>query len=372
MKDKKTKKRRRLVVLACVAVTLIGLYLFAVYSQIPAVKFWRTIYIETVMTTGDAQFLAEWFIPHRIIGEVMADKWDEDIIGGGAYLEVAPDSVGADTGDLSDPTGSPSSADPSSKAEDILGQSELTVGGPDMAGNTVLVNNVEEGIVISRVTGDGYKGLVMLIDDPARVALIDTVKQNGEGTRMPHILSDPDILAGINASGFLDPNGEGNGGQVIGLSYDGGHFSGKYMSSWDSVLLTSDHRLVVGSIKNWERYDIRGGMQFGPVLVADGKPQMEGSNGYGIHPRTAIGQRADGVMIFVVIDGRNVLHSLGCTVGDLCRIFVSYGAVNAACCDGGSSSVLGYEGEILNKNCSLNPTFGRRLPNAFVVYRKNR
>mgnify|MGYP005873766347 FL=1 len=44
-----------------------------------------------------------------------------------------------------------------------------------------------------------------------------------------------------------------------------------------------------------------------------------------------------------------------------------YGVVNAACCDGGSSSVLAYDGEVLNKNSSANPDYGRRLPNAFLV-----
>lgn len=36
-------------------------------------------------------------------------------------------------------------------------------------------------------------------------------------------------------------------------------------------------------------------------------------------------------------------------------------------CDGGSSSVLAYNGEVINKNSSLNPDYGRRLPNAFLV-----
>ena len=80
--------------------------------------------------------------------------------------------------------------------------------------------------------------------------------------------------------------------------------------------------------------------------------------GYGIQPRTAIGQRSDGVIVFLVIDGRNPTWSIGCTMSDLIEVLEKYGVVNAACCDGGSSSVLAYDGEVLNKNSSVNPDYG--------------
>ena len=73
-------------------------------------------------------------------------------------------------------------------------------------------------------------------------------------------------------------------------------------------------------------------------------------------------------MIFVV-DGRQVGYSLGATMGDCADVLEMYGAVNAGACDGGSSSVLAYEGEILNEPSTNMPT-GRYLPNAWVVARK--
>ena len=131
--------------------------------------------------------------------------------------------------------------------------------------------------------------------------------------------------------------------------------------------MTSDDRLVVGNVKDWKNYDIRAGIQFGPVLIADGKKAISGTGGYGIQPRTAIGQREDGVIVFVVIDGRQPTWSVGCTMGDLVDVLLNYNVVNAACCDGGSSSVLAYDDEVLNKNSSANPSYGRRLPNAWLV-----
>ena len=51
-------------------------------------------------------------------------------------------------------------------------------------------------------------------------------------------------------------------------------------------------------------------------------------------------------------------------------MMVRYGAVTAGGCDGGSSVVMAYDGEILNDNSSANPDYGRRIPNAFLVRSK--
>ena len=81
------------------------------------------------------------------------------------------------------------------------------------------------------------------------------------------------------------------------------------------------------------------------------------------------GQRADGVIVFMVIDGRQPGYSIGITVGEAAEILFMYGVVNAAACDGGSSSVLAYDGKIMNKP-STPMEAGRYLPNAFLVKEK--
>ena len=127
----------------------------------------------------------------------------------------------------------------------------------------------------------------------------------------------------------------------------------------------------MGNISLWNTYtNIRDGIQFSPVLIANGVKQVSGSAGYGLQPRTAIGQREDGVIALLVIDGRNVSHSIGCTVGDMADILMSYNIINASSCDGGASSVLAYNGEVITKNCSANPSLGRILPNAWLLRRK--
>jgi hypothetical protein len=72
-------------------------------------------------------------------------------------------------------------------------------------------------------------------------------------------------------------------------------------------------------------------------------------------------------MVFAVVDGRQPGYSVGITLGDLTDILMSYGVVNAAACDGGSSSILYYDGKIINTPSTPMKTTGRYLPNAVVV-----
>ncbi len=356
------RKKRVLIPLAAVILACV-LYSVFVFSNIPFVKYLRTIYIETAMTTGDHQWLATTFIPGYIIDDVMSKQTDtSDVVGGGEHLT----EINGDTADETQPadTEPPKTED---VPKDILVQNELTVGESDYAGYTVLINDIEQGLVVSEIVGSTYRGKIMLIDDPSRVYLGSTPYKHKEGLRIKAMMAHHGAIAGINASGFNDPNDSGHGGDIIGLSYSEGEYWGTAVSYYGAVLITSDDRLVVGNVKDWQYYDIRAGIQFGPVLIADGEPQIEGSGGYGIQPRTAIGQREDGVIVFLIIDGRQPTWSIGCTMGDLVEILTKYGVVNAACCDGGSSSVLAYNGEVITKNSSLNPTYGRRLPNAWLV-----
>jgi len=353
------------IILVTTAVVLTVMYFMFVFSSIPAIAYWRGIWIETAMTTADHQWLATAFIPKSIIDGVMGEQTKTDIIGGIEFLDTRSAETTAPTADI--PTVNDKEEEKAEVYNDILGLAKLNAGDTDYAGNILEVVDYDQGLFISAIEGNGFKGKIMLIDDPSRVFLAQTPKPNVEGVRILNYLEEFDAIAGINASGFADPGGEGNGGQVIGLSCSEGNFWGSFVSYYGSVVFTSTDKLVVGNIDVWENYDIRDGIQFGPVLVANGKKMVTGSAGYGLQPRTAIGQREDGVVVMLTIDGRNPVHSLGCTVGDLADIFEDYGVVNAACCDGGSSTIIAYDGKVLNKNSSLNAAYGRRMPNAFLV-----
>lgn len=382
------RQQRRARIIAAVAVSIIlalgGTYLLFVFSPVPFFRSMRNIWIETAMTTGEHQWLATAFIPGEIIDDVMNGLINPGTseIGGGAHLDThpaettAPDSepsAPAETTAPPETTAAPTETtappEPIDDPNDILDQANLVIGQPDYAGYTVTVNDIEQGLYITEITGFDtgyYRGYAMLIDDPARVFVGHTTLPN-EGLRIPYMLKAHGAIAGINASGFNDLGGQGTGALPMGKSCSNGVLWGEYSDFYSSIVLTETNRLVVGYIPDWSQYNIRDGAQFSPVLVADGQQKVFDSAGWGLQPRTAIGQREDGVIIFLVIDGRDVSHSIGITVGKMAEIMLKYGAVNAACCDGGSSCVLAYNGEVLNKNTSLNPTLGRRLPNAFLV-----
>ena len=113
---------------------------------------------------------------------------------------------------------------------------------------------------------------------------------------------------------------------------------------------------------------MRDAVDFGPFLIVNGKASfVKGNGGWGYAPRSAIGQRADGIVLLLVIDGRQV-SSAGADMGDLVDIFQRYGAVNAANLDGGTSSSMTLNGEFITK--PMNGNFvskTRPVPDAWIV-----
>ena len=96
---------------------------------------------------------------------------------------------------------------------------------------------------------------------------------------------------------------------------------------------------------------------------------VPGNRTAGLNPRTAIGQRSDGAILLLVIDGRQVI-SIGASLWDLVDIFQKYGAVNACNLDGGSSTLMWYQGDYIN-NCAS--VIGiRPVPTTFLVLKEGR
>ena len=122
------------------------------------------------------------------------------------------------------------------------------------------------------------------------------------------------------------------------------------------------------NIENYQKdNDFRDAVEFKPVLVLDGEKVISGSAGWGMQPRSAIGQTADGQVLLLIVDGRQPGYSIGCTMGDLADIMERYGAQQACNLDGGSSSIMYYNGRKITKPSAADKTNGRLLPNAFVV-----
>ena len=174
-----------------------------------------------------------------------------------------------------------------------------------------------------RIESTRYVGYVLEIPDPRRVKVATAKNIQEKGETVSNIAKDNDAVAAINAGGFHDPNGTGTG------------------------------RLPYGFIMQDGNYVI--GKDVGP----------DGDGGWGMGPRTAIGQKKDGTVIFLVIDGRQPGYSTGATLRDVQDVLYEEGCYIAANLDGGSITTLYYNGKVVNKPADL---LGERMiPTAFIV-----
>ena len=250
-------------------------------------------------------------------------------------------------------------------------------------------DNYPDGIRIESYAGDTYNAHIMIVRDPSQVYMgisTESFSTSIPGKRLNAVMEEENVLAGVNAGAFNDDGTASStvGSCPLGLVMSGGKCvwtSGKQPGLEGFAGFTNDDVLVVSTTNltkaQAEEMDIRDGCCFGPVLIMNGEVNMEAYNmNSGFNPRTAIGQRADGAVIFVCVDGRQA-GSIGGTYADVIDIMVEYGAVNACNMDGGSSSIMYYRdtygrygeaGQVQRINSySLLQSEPRRMPNYWLV-----
>lgn len=234
------------------------------------------------------------------------------------------------------------------------------------------VTDEDTGIEIVDIKGSTYNGKLMIIADPSRVfvGVPDSYGEDSRGLTVAKMIEKYDCIAGTNAGGFHDPNGQGTGGIPDGIViYEGELLWGNLDSSYNLAGLDENGILHVGSMTARHALDIgvKYAASYGPALVVNGK-SAGGKYGLGggLNPRTAIGQRADGAILLLVINGRSV-ESLGATMDDLASIMLAHGAVNATNLDGGSSSLMIMDGEYLTTSAYL---FGERVVATAILVKR--
>lgn len=379
----------RLLVLVIFLVTIA--YPFCLYTENGFITKWRTLYIETAMSTLSHQWLATAFIPQSIIDEAMANRyqsqadqvgkeseWTED---GETAEERAKDEKSAQEKffTLFDELDRESFEAYVEKHPKVIadGYSQVNIDRCDdgdartnivtTEGDAVLAINAKEGILIAEVKHDNYNGRLAFVKDSSRVSVGTCKSLFGHGQFVRDIASRYDAVLAINASGFEDTGGNGNGGTPYGFVKSQGKKL-RHAEGGDFKIIGFDdkNRLRIGGLKDTSQ--IRDAVEFTPALIIDGERLIKDSAGWGLQPRSAIGQKADKTTMMLVIDGRQAGHSLGCTVNECAEIFERYGAVQASNLDGGSSSVMYYNGrEITRPTTASDNDEGRYLPDAFIV-----
>ena len=210
-------------------------------------------------------------------------------------------------------------------------------------------NNDYKIIEISDKKFDGY---LVAVYDPSRVKTLVTANIGTSGQYVTTMAKNNDALIAINGGGFDDPNFSSTGGSPLGITVrDGVYMTTKSYAGTGGVIgFTEDDKLVLGkmTVSEAKAKGIRDAVTFGPFLIVNGKAsEVLGNGGWGTAPRTAIAQRQDGIVLFLIVDGRTASKP-GADMDDLIEILQNYGAYNAANLDGGTSSVLVVNNIIVN------------------------
>ncbi len=308
----------------------------------------RNIFIRSVRETSAVGFLANLYYTEDEILQMVGDS------------EAVPDYDETDSSLIQLPQPKPEEPDSDGATPD---QPKTDAWG--------LSDEDGDGIIIEEVRGESFYGYMMVVLDPSRVIMGSDPENYGiRGYTVEQMVKKFDAVAGINGGGFYDPDGTGNGSiPDTMVVYEGEVYYVENGTRRGFVGFDSNHILHVGNFSPTQikERDIQYGACFGPVLVVNGEAVDSSALGSGVNPRTAIGQRSDGAVLMLVINGRQI-GSLGATYADLAEIFLSYGAVNACNLDGGMSSMMWYQDKYVNTGAAV---FGiRPIPTAFLVLKE--
>ena len=315
------------------------IFLFLLYG--PYDKF-RVLLITSSMTTLSHQSIAKFFYSDKVIESVMIDnnvvsfneESDPDLISVGNY--------------------SKNKIYNSKYEKDIL-------------------KDTDKLYKVIKIKEDSYNGYLVVVYKPDKIHIAFSKDLGEKGELITSVMKREKAVIGMNASGFYDLNFNSNGAIPVGTVISNGKVvsdNKDYLVGDGFIGFNNDNKLILS--KDMSSMDAlekgyRDAIEFGPFLIINGKKSIiNGNGGWGIAPRSAIGQRKDGIVLFLVINGR-IPSSIGATMNDLCNIMLRYGAINASNLDGGSSSELFVKNNIINKPVGGGKSGLRYMPTFFVV-----
>ncbi|MGL5479884.1 MAG: phosphodiester glycosidase family protein [Clostridium sp.] len=224
----------------------------------------------------------------------------------------------------------------------------------------VNLKNRNDNIELFQFENSKYQGYMLVINDPSRVKVASTKYLGKKGETTSQMAQDHNAVAAINGGSFVDKssssNWTGNGGTPTGILMT----EGKVIPTGtgpnekkETMAITKEGKMLAGkySINELKALGVQEAVSFGPTLIRDGaQVQLNGEDSsQGVAPRTAIGQRSDGSIVMMVIDGRSIVDGLGCSITELQQLMLTEGkCVTAINLDGGKSSTMYLNGEVVN------------------------
>lgn len=332
-KNRKIKRKRRVkpifkyayVFVMCVYIMCCTGFLFLLYG--PATQF-RDWLVTTAMATMDHKHYCTWFYSQKEIDEVFSRNYIQEPSGSTDENLVNTDKT-----------------KPVVEYENEYEREILTK------------EDGNDKYKIIELEVNGCKGYLAVIYNPADVRVTTTDQVGVRGQYVTTMAKRENAYVAINGAGFHDPNYTSSGGSPKGITIADGKIitNNEYGKNPTGGLIgfTNDNKLVlwrdVYTAQDALRRGIRDAVSWGPYLVVNGEAAFtSGNGGWGYAARTAIGQRADGIVLFLVVDS-NYNRTKGADMSDLTDIMVRYGAVNASNLDGGTSSVMVVNGNLISK-----------------------
>ena len=324
-KSERKKGKGKIVLKTMLGIIITGMLigLFLLYGPITKFREW---YITSAMTTMTHQYLATWFYSDETINDVLSKN---------TVVEV--DEI-TDTNQINTDNKSKEEANLSN-----LNEYERAVLEKDK-------NHPEYKLI--NIEGKGYSGYLAVIYDASKIHTLVSSNLGKTGQYVTKMAENNKAVLAINGGGFEDENHNSAGGVPLGITISKGKILTKSSYSGPGGLIgfDEDNKLVLGkvSIAHAQKMNIRDAVTCGPFLIINGQSsEVLGNGGWGTAPRTAIGQRKDGIVLMLVVDGRKV-GMPGADMDDLIEIMERYGAYNAAALDGGTSTVMVENYKIIN------------------------
>lgn len=330
------------------AIYIVGLSTVGILLYGPAVEFKEWL-VTTAMNTKDHQYYATWFYNKDEIQEVFNNNY---------ILEPTEDT-------------------------------DTTMYQIDEEPVIEYANKYEKQVLVKDEGNDDYKlitfnvngckAYLAVIYDPANVSVTTTKHVGSYGEYVVDMAKREKAIIAINGGGFKDPNHSSTGGMPRGVVIKNSKIVtdntyGK-TATGGIIGFTKENKLVLlknTSAKTALKKGIRDAVSWGPFLIVNGKAAFtKGNGGWGYAARTAIGQRKDGIVLFLVVDS-NYNRTKGANMTDMTKIMKNYGAINAANLDGGTSSVMVVNGKMIS-----HPIDGalrkqtRPIATSFIMTKKN-
>ena len=317
---KKFKKVKMIVFSSLIGLYILGCsaFLFILYGPYDNFRTWL---ITTAMATMNHQYYCKWFYSDDVINDVLNSNYVKE---------------------------SDESSNPNLITFDKNGNYK------NEYEKEILEHDKDDLYKIIKFKVNGCDAYLAAIYDPSKISVGISKWLGKSGQYIYDMAKEQDAVLAINGGGFFDPNYNSNGANPLGITISSGKIisDAAYNSNSGGVIGFDENNklLLLRNITANEALNmgIRDAVTMGPFLIVNGKTaDIKGNGGWGYAARTAIGQRSDGIVLFLVVDS-NEFRTKGASMKDLAEIMENYGAINAANLDGGTSSAIVENGELLN------------------------